>query len=226
MTNIVENLANIKEKVIKAANKANRDPGEIILVAVSKTHEAEKIEEAYNAGQRHFGENYGQELRDKAARLNHLKDIKWHFIGHLQTNKVKYVAPYASYMECIDSEKIAHAYLKGANKFQKEVSLFLQVNLEDEPSKSGCQPREVLNLIDKIKSIPGANLKGLMTIPPYELEKEETRKYFIKLKKLRDEVRGVDLLPHLSMGMSHDFEVAIEEGSTVVRVGTAIFGSR
>jgi hypothetical protein len=226
MTNIAQNLDNVRQRIEAAALRADRNPKEVTLVAVSKVHPAEAIREAYNAGQRHFGENYAQELRDKSIELNDLPGINWHFIGHLQRNKAKYVASAASMVETVDSERIVQELDKQSSRFERQIGCLVQVNVGDEEQKSGCTPEEATDIISAVEHAEGLYLQGLMTIPPWELDAEETRPYFTELRKLRDSLGGKSRLPHLSMGMSHDFEEAVEEGATLVRVGTAIFGAR
>jgi PLP dependent protein len=226
MTDIKKNLDAIRNRIEKAANRAGRDPESVVLVAVSKVHPASVIREAHASGQRHFGENYAQELRDKASELADLDGLHWHFIGHLQRNKVKYVAPSVAVLETVDSTRLIAELSKGAKKFDRIIECLVQVNVGDEDQKSGCTPEETGELLKAVETAPGLRLKGLMTIPPWDLEAEETRKYFRALAGLRENHGGPGRLPHLSMGMSQDFEVAIEEGATLVRVGTAIFGAR
>jgi hypothetical protein len=226
MTDIAENLKEVKKRIEVAAMKAARDPSSITLVAVSKVHPASSIRKAYQAGQRHFGENYAQELRDKAEELKDLEGIYWHFIGHLQRNKTKYVAPCVSLLETVDSPRLAEELARQAERFGRTVNCLVQVNVGEEEQKSGCEARETEQLVQVIEKTPGLCLSGLMTIPPWDLEAEETRRYFKALYQLREELGGAKRLPHLSMGMSHDFEEAVKEGATFVRVGTAIFGTR
>lgn len=226
MTEISNNLKQIQQEIRDAVGSCGRDPRSVTLVAVSKRHPIEAIVEAYDAGQRHFGENYAQELRDKAVALTHLPDIQWHFIGNLQRNKVKYVAPSASLMECIDTIDIAEEFSRRAVAGNRTVDVLLQVNVGEETQKSGCAREHAPEIAAQIQSLPGIQLVGLMTIPPFHLEAQETRAYFKALRTLRDEIGNSDTLPHLSMGMSHDFKEAIAEGATIVRVGTAIFGDR
>ncbi|MBN2802102.1 MAG: YggS family pyridoxal phosphate-dependent enzyme [Deltaproteobacteria bacterium] len=226
MNNIENNISVIKKRIEAAAKNSGRNPNDINLVAVSKRQPVQAIIDAYNAGQRDFGENYAQELREKATELASYTDINWHYIGHLQTNKVKYVAPYAHMMECIDSTHTASEFSKQANKFNRKIDILLQVNIGNESQKHGCSSEDAKKIISEISVLGGIRLKGLMAIVPYSDDPEEARVYFHKLKLLRDTLGGKELLPHLSMGMSNDYEVAIQEGSTIVRVGTAIFGER
>lgn len=226
MNTIENNINQIKSKIDAAANRVGRDPSEITLVAVSKRNPSQAIRQAYEAGQRDFGENYAQELRDKAKELAGLSDIRWHFIGNLQRNKVKYVSPCVDLMETVDSEKLIAELSKQAAKHERIIRVLVQVNVGEEEQKSGCSVGEAPYLIDEVEKAPGLELAGLMTIPPWDLEPEQTRVHFKALAALREKLGGKERLPHLSMGMSHDFEVAIEEGATYVRVGTAIFGER
>jgi pyridoxal phosphate enzyme (YggS family) len=226
MTDIAANLQDVKTRIAAAAKKAGRDPVTITLVAVSKVHPASAIREAYQAGQRHFGENYAQELRDKAEELKDLEGIYWHFIGHLQRNKAKYVAPCVALLETVDSPRLVEELAHRAARYGREIGCLVQVNVGEEEQKFGCDAEDTITLVQRIEKTPGLRLLRLMTIPPWDLEAEETRKYFTALYQLREELGGADRLPHLSMGMSHDFEEAVEEGATFVRVGTAIFGTR
>lgn len=224
MQTIAHNLELVKARIDAAAKRGNRDPDSILLVAVSKTKPAPAIREAYAAGQRTFGENYAQELRDKAEELKGL-DISWHFIGHLQKNKVKYVAPVASFVETVDSIELAETI---SNRATKTISCLIEINIGAEDSKSGTSPDNVLSLAEGISKLPNLSLKGLMIIPPFDSDPEKSRPYFKKAKELFDKINEQLATPltELSMGMSHDLEVAIEEGATIIRVGTAIFGGR
>jgi len=226
MTDIAKNLTEVRSRIASAAEDAGRDPAEVTLVAVSKVHPAQAIRDAYAAGQRHFGENYAQELRDKAAELADLPDIRWHFIGHLQRNKAKYVAPNAALIETVDSARLVGELSRQAERADRTFGCLVQVNVGGEEQKSGCEPSEAAEIIGAVESAPRLELAGLMTIPPWDLEADETRVWFKALRELRNEHGGTERLPHLSMGMSHDFEEAIDEGATIVRVGTAIFGAR
>ena len=226
MTDIAKNLEEVKKRIEAAAIRAGRDPASVTLVAVSKVHPASAIRKAYAAGQRHFGENYAQELRDKAEELKDLDGIHWHFIGHLQRNKTKTVAPWISLLETVDSPRLAEELARQATRFDRTIQCLVQVNVGEEEQKFGCEARDTERLVQVIEQTPGLGLSGLMTIPPWDLEAEETRKHFQTLYRLREDLGGADRLPHLSMGMSHDFEEAVEEGATFVREGTAIFGAR
>jgi pyridoxal phosphate enzyme (YggS family) len=223
---IAENLRRVRQAIARSAESVGRDPTTIELVAVSKIHPPEAIREAYDAGQRHFGENYVQELVAKQDTLADLDEIRWHFIGHLQRNKVKHTVGVASLIETVDSERLIAEIEKRARAAGISVDVLLQVNIGDESSKSGCAREELGTLIDCARQNRTITVRGLMVIPPFELDADHTRPYFKSLRELRDRFGGPDVLPVLSMGMSHDFEVAIEEGATHVRVGTAVFGPR
>ena len=200
-----------------------RLPPRVTLVAVSKTHPPEAVREAYAAGQRDFGENYAQEWRDKAAALADLPDLVWHFVGSLQTNKVKLLLgaapPRAAWVHTVDREELARELSKRATARGAGVKVLLEVNVAREPQKAGCAPEEVPRLAAAVGALPGLELRGLMCIPPAE---GDPRPHFRALRALRDRLG----LPDLSMGMTADLEAAVEEGATLVRVGTAIFGAR
>ena len=228
MSTIAENLAQVRARIEAAAKRVGRDPAEITLVAVSKTHPETAIREAYAAGQRIFAENYAQHLRDKNAALSDLPDILWHFIGRLQKNKIKYVLGASALLETVDSIALVEELNRAASgkATLESVPCFVQVNVGREVQKSGVDPAEVEPLIEAVEASTHLELKGLMTIPPWDIEPEESRQYFQALRALRDTYGGKERLPTLSMGMSGDFEQAVEEGASVVRVGTAIFGAR
>ncbi len=194
-------------------------PAGVTLVAVSKSHPAEAIREAHAAGQRDFGENYVQEWRDKAEGLADLPGIVWHFIGSLQTNKVKYLAGKVALVHTVDREELGREIAKRWEKAGARARVLVEVNLGGEASKGGCRPGDVPALVDRLRALPALDVAGLTCIPPPE---DDPRPHFRALRALRDSLGLVDL----SMGMSGDYPVAIEEGSTLVRVGTAIFGER
>lgn len=216
----------IRKRISQAAEKSGRLSENIKLIAVGKTHKTEEILEARNAGQLIFAENYVQELKQKAEALAGSK-IEWHFIGHLQRNKVKYIVPFARCIHSLDSIKLAEEIDK---RFKSPIDCLIEVNLAGEESKTGISEDEVPNLIEAIKNLDKINLIGLMTMPPYDENPEKSRPYFKKLCKLLKKINEQKLyqkeLKELSMGMSEDFEIAIEEGSTMLRIGTAIFGER
>jgi PLP dependent protein len=208
---IGENLARVRAEV----------PAAVTLIAVSKTQPAAAVREAYAAGQRDFGENYAQEWREKAEALADLPDLVWHFIGALQTNKVKVLAGRVGWVHTVDRLALAEELSRRSTARGATTRVLLEVNVGGEGTKSGCDPREVPGLAERVSALPGLALSGLMCIPPAE---GDPRPHFAALRALRD---GLPVhLPHLSMGMSGDYRTAIEEGATMVRVGTAIFGAR
>jgi pyridoxal phosphate enzyme (YggS family) len=226
---IAEALARVRDRITRAATACSRDPREIKLIAVSKTKPAEAVREAYEAGQRAFGENYAQELTHKAATLADLADIEWHYIGHLQSNKAKHVAHAAHVVHTLDTLTVARelgkrAANEGYGSAQKPLPVLVEVNVGAEPQKHGVLSGEIEPLLDAIDRQPALKLRGLMTMPPPDLE--SARRAFTELVSLQAIHGGRDRLPDLSMGMSHDLEIAIACGATMVRVGSAIFGSR
>jgi hypothetical protein len=225
MDNLTARLANLRETIAAAARKTGRDPGTIELVAVSKTQPAEAIREAISAGILHFGENKVQEARGKIEDLGR---GLWHLIGHLQTNKAKDAVRLFDFIDSVDRLDLAQELDRRAEALGKTQNVLLQVNVAGESTKFGCAPEEARDLAEKLNALPRLALHGLMTIAPYSPESEKSRPHFAALRELRDRIEaGTGLkLPVLSMGMSGDFEVAIEEGSTAVRIGTALFGER
>jgi pyridoxal phosphate enzyme (YggS family) len=198
--------------------RAGIPPG-VTLVAVSKAHPAAAVREAYAAGQRHFGENYVQEWRAKAEALADLPEIAWHFVGGLQTNKVKYLVGKVALVHAVDREELAREIARRSAQRGVATRVLVEVNVAGEASKSGCAPAEVPRLVEAVRALPGLELRGLMCIPPAE---GDPRPHFAAVRRMRDALG----LSELSMGMSGDYPVAIEEGATIVRVGTAIFGER
>jgi pyridoxal phosphate enzyme (YggS family) len=225
MSQIAQNLEEVRRRIKAAALRAGRDPGQVRLVAVSKTMPLELIREAVAAGQRLFGENYLQEARGKIEELG--EAATWHFIGHLQSNKAKAVVNLFELIHGVDRLNLAEALDNAAASKGTLQKILLQVNLAGEATKSGASQEAAAELLRQIAQLPHLRVMGLMTMPPF-LEPETVRPYFRTLRELRDRLQeiGGNPLPELSMGMSGDFEVAIEEGATLVRVGTAIFGSR
>ena len=224
---IRDSLAGIHKRVEAAALACGRNPEEIKVVAVSKRFPAEKIIEANENGHSLFGENQVQEARDKIALLEG-RDIEWHLIGHLQSNKARIAAQCFDCIQTVDRPKIARRLDSLASEFGRDLAVLMQVNVGGEEQKAGIDPCDAPQLLAVIDEFPNLRLQGLMTIPPYTEDPEDARNYFKKLREIRDtlnEGRGVPL-QDLSMGMSHDFEVAIQEGATIIRVGTAIFGQR
>ncbi|MGQ0507387.1 MAG: YggS family pyridoxal phosphate-dependent enzyme [Myxococcaceae bacterium] len=212
-------LGEIEARIAAACARAGREPNEVTLIAVSKLQPVAAIEEVYAAGQRHFGENYAQELRDKAVALAARSDLKWHAIGRLQRNKVKYVAKVAHAFHALDSLEIA---MELSSRLQRPLACFVEVNLGAEGSKGGVSSTELAAFIQSVRALPNLDLVGLMALPPMTQDPEGSRPHFQTLRKL---ALGLGLRG-LSMGTTADFEVAIEEGATHVRVGTAIFGGR
>lgn len=221
-------LENVRDRVNKAAFKCGRDPESIHLVAVSKTISANRVREAIMAGVTTLGENYVQEARNKFNVLGTFP-VSWHFIGHLQSNKAKYAVRLFDLIHSVDTLKLAHELNKQANKVNKIQDVLIQINISKEPSKSGSDIQSAANLIKDIVLLENLSVKGLMAMPPFFNNPEKARPYFTALRVLRDQIQNVFpgvVLNELSMGMTGDFEVAIEEGATLVRIGTAIFGER
>lgn len=225
---IQENIKNVQENIAKACERSGRDPREVTLIAVSKTKPESMVEEAYAAGTRDFGENKAQEMSRKYDSLP--RDIRWHMIGHLQRNKVKYVVGKACLIHSVDSVRLAEAIQEQAQKTDVVMPVLIEVNVADEESKFGITTEETMSMVEQISKFPNISIKGLMTIAPHVSNQEENRWVFRKLKQLSVDIKAknynnvnVDIL---SMGMSGDYEVAIEEGATMVRVGTSIFGER
>jgi PLP dependent protein len=222
-------LEDVQQRMVRAAEKCGRGPEEVRLVAVSKTFPAESVSEAFQCGATVFGENYIQEARDKIATLGHL-DISWHFIGHLQRNKSKYAVKLFDLIHAVDSIKLARELNKEAAKIDKIQEILVQVNISGEETKSGVDENGATELIKGIATLEHLAIKGLMTMPPFFDDPDRARPYFQALRLLGDHIRGLSIprvsMHELSMGMTGDFEVAIEEGATLVRVGTAIFGAR
>jgi PLP dependent protein len=221
---IAQHLAEVHERIERAAARAARAPSSIRLTAVSKTFGAEAIALAYASGQRVFGENYVQELEEKAQKLGALPDLELRFIGNLQRRKVKTLlsCPLVTAIETVDDAALADEIEKRSSALGRTVEVMLQVNVGREPQKSGCAPEDVGALIEHVRGLPHLLLSGLMTVPPHTEDPEGARPFFRELRELA-QAHG---LPELSMGMSHDLEVAVSEGATRVRVGTAIFGAR
>ncbi|MFL5434957.1 MAG: YggS family pyridoxal phosphate-dependent enzyme [Myxococcales bacterium] len=215
---IADNLRGVRERIDRACERAKRDPASVTLVAVSKVQPIEAIREALEAGQRDFGENYAQELREKADAIG--AAVNWHFLGALQTNKVKMIVGRVALLHTCDRPSLAQELNKRAASLGIVQRVLVEVNLAREPQKGGIAPADLPSFVGTLRNLPSLRCEGLMCIPPAE---EEARLHFRRLRELRDEL-GV--LPELSMGMSADYETAIEEGATIVRVGTAIFGER
>lgn len=228
MHKIADQLAKVTARIDRAAHTAGRDPEAIHLLAVSKTQPAEAIGEAYRQGQRRFGESYLQEALDKQARLAHLDDIEWHFIGPVQSNKTRALAEHFAWVHSIDRVKIARRLSQQRPPDLPALNICLQVNLDNEASKAGVAPQKLAELATQVAELPGLRLRGLMAIPAPSAEPERQRRAFARLREALEQLQaaGANGLDTLSMGMSADLEAAVAEGATVVRVGSDIFGAR
>jgi pyridoxal phosphate enzyme (YggS family) len=225
MPTIKENLLRVRERIEKAARKAGRDPNEIKLVAVSKTVETLRIKEAILAGVTILGENYVQEAQKKIEEIG--RPVSWHFIGHLQSNKAKYAIRLFDMIHSLDSASLAEELNRRAEQAGRVMKVMIEVNLSKEATKFGTDEEMMLNLAKRIQTLNHLSLEGLMTMPPYFDSPEMSRPYYIALRELKEKMAKEGIpMKELSMGMSNDFEIAIEEGATFVRVGTAIFGPR
>ena len=225
---VAENLIQVQKNIEEACKKVNRDPDEVTLIAVSKTQPVDMLKEAYEAGARVFGENKVQEIVDKYDQMP--SDVKWHLIGHLQRNKVKYIVDKVAMIHSVDSLRLAETIEKEAEKKNVVVPILIEVNVAEEESKFGLKPEEVLPFIEQIADFSHIQIKGLMTIAPYVENAEENREIFRELKKLSVDIAAKNInnvtMSVLSMGMTGDYMVAVQEGATMVRVGTGIFGAR
>lgn len=226
MDDLANHLSQVRERISQACLRSGRRPEEILLVAVTKTIPEDRIIEALQQGLTHLGENYIQEAQRK---IKAIEQGTWHFIGHLQTNKVKQAITLFSMIETLDSKKLAREVNHQALQAGKTMEVLIQVNEAGELTKSGVPPDQVPSLLEEMPSWEGLRLRGLMSIPPYDPDPEQSRPWYRSLhcwqEKWEKQFPDLDL-SHLSMGMSHDFEVAIEEGATIIRVGTALFGAR
>jgi pyridoxal phosphate enzyme (YggS family) len=224
---IAENLAHLHEQIAESCRRANRLPSDVALMAVSKVHPVEMILEAYAAGQRLFGENRVQEFQEKSPRVKDLTGAEFHLIGPLQSNKTAKAAELFDAIDAVDSLKIAQRLNSAAGALDKKLTVLIEVKLSHEESKHGLAPEELPGLLAAMDELESITAVGLMTVPPWSEDAEVARPYFRELRRLRDEsVARFPRVTQLSMGMSNDFTVAIEEGSTCVRVGTALFGRR
>lgn len=225
---IQENIKLVQKNIEKACDRSGRTLQEVTLIAVSKTKPVSALEEAYQCGMRDFGENKVQELVEKAEVLP--KDIRWHMIGHLQRNKVKYIVDKVHLIHSVDSLRLAEEISKEACKKNVTVDILVEVNVAKEETKFGSTMEEASELVSQIAALSGIRVKGLMTIAPFVEDPEENRKYFAKLKQLAVDIERKNIdnvsMHVLSMGMTGDYEVAVEEGASYVRVGTGIFGER
>jgi PLP dependent protein len=227
-TDIASNIRAIQERITAAATRVNRHPGDIRLMAVSKTVPPGRVLEAMEAGVKVFGENYVQEAREKIPAVG--QAAEWHMIGHLQTNKVKYVINLFDWVHSVDRLELARELDKRAGEKSRKLNVLAEVNVSGEESKNGIEPSQVMELVRQASLLPNLSVRGLMTMPPFSDDPENSRPYFKALSKLRDEISTAAIpnvrMDELSMGMTDDFEVAIEEGATIIRVGRAIFGER
>lgn len=225
---IKENLNTVETKIAAACARAGRERADVTLIAVSKTKPVEMLTEAYDTGVRDFGENKVQEMCDKIPKLP--ADIRWHMIGHLQRNKVKYIIDQAALIHSVDTYRLAEEINIQAKKRGIVVPILVEVNIAGERSKFGASTEDAMLLVEEIAALENLRIKGLMTIAPYVVDAEENRPYFRKIKQLSVDITNKNIdnvsMEVLSMGMTGDYEVAIEEGATMVRVGTGIFGER
>ena len=225
MSGIRENLLRVTERIEKAAQNAGRNLKDIQLVAVSKTVETDRIKEAIEAGVSILGENYVQEAQKKIEEIG--KSVSWHFIGHLQSNKTKVAVRLFDAIHSVDSVALAEELNRRAQQVNRKIPVMIEVNLSGETTKFGTEEEKVTTLAQGVLKLDHLSLEGLMTMPPYFDDPEMSRPYFVQLRELKERlVKGGIPLKELSMGMSNDFEIAIQEGATYVRVGTAIFGAR
>ena len=227
---IAQRVDAVRERIARAATRAGRQPAEITLVAVSKTHPPERVREAFAAGLRDFGENKVQEAEPKIAALADLRagGLRWHLVGHLQANKARKAAALFDWIHSLDDPALGLRLEKASAQSKKALPVLVQVDLAGEQTKFGLDEEHLFPALEQLRGLKSVRVQGLMVMPPYEDDPERARPYFKRLRELRDKARKENLLlgDELSMGMSHDLEVAIEEGATLVRVGTAIFGER
>ncbi|MCW8860375.1 MAG: YggS family pyridoxal phosphate-dependent enzyme [Deltaproteobacteria bacterium] len=228
MNAIASNIARIYQQIELSCRRVGRNPEQVRLIAVSKIKPAADIEKAYQAGQLFFGESYVQEFRDKSPLVK--EPVKWHFIGGLQSNKVKYLRGKVEMIHSVDRLSLAEEIDRQWSKIDGIANILLQVNVGDESSKSGCAIAELEQLTIRVAALPNVKICGLMCLPPHSDDAEQVRPFFKKLRELSEQIRALKIpgveMTELSMGMSGDFEVAVEEGATLVRIGTAIFGER
>lgn len=227
---IADRVAAVRERIARAADRASRSPGDVTLVAISKTHPADAVRAAFAAGVRDFGENRVQEAEPKIAATADLaaSGLRWHLVGHLQSNKVRRAASLFGVVQSVDSLELAERLARFGAEAGRPVRGLVQVDLAGEETKFGLPEAELLPVLEALRGREGLRLEGLMVLPPYFEDPERARPYFRRLRSLHDRAQAVGLLEgrELSMGMSHDFEAAVEEGATIVRIGTAIFGER
>jgi pyridoxal phosphate enzyme (YggS family) len=230
-SSICTNIEDVKERMAKACERAGRSPEEVTLVAVSKTKPLEDIVEARTCGQIHFGENRAKELEDKMEELDDPdQEVQWHMIGTLQTNKIKYMVERVNWIDSIPKKKSLREIEKRASRIDRIINVLIQVNISDEDQKSGCDPEKLGKILEYAAGLKHVRVRGLMGMATFTDDPEQVRPEFALLRKVRDEHRKYETenisLDELSMGMTNDMEVAIEEGSTMIRVGRAIFGER
>lgn len=227
---LLDRLEDVDARLERACRRVDRDPDEVTLLAVTKTHPARAVRTLYDAGLRHFGASYVQEWQEKAPELP--EEIRWHFVGHLQSNKAKYIVDRVAMVHSVDRRSVMKQLDKRSDS---PVDVLMQINIADEETKSGVVPEELPDLLEMTLDYPNLRVRGLMTLPPYVDDPEENRPRFRRMRELFDEARewlarsderDETIFEHLSMGMTMDFEVAIEEGATIVRLGTALFGPR
>jgi pyridoxal phosphate enzyme (YggS family) len=227
---IAQRVDAVRERIARAATRAGRRPEEITLVAVSKTHPPERVREAFAAGLRHFGENKVQEAEAKIAAVADLRaaGLRWHLVGHLQANKARKAAALFDRIHSLDDATLGLRLEKAAAQLGKAMPVLVQVDLAGEETKFGLDEEHLFPVLEQLRGLKAVRVEGLMAMPPYEEDPERVRPHFRRLRELRDRARAENLLlaGELSMGMSHDLEVAVEEGATLLRVGTAIFGER
>lgn len=226
---IAENVESLKGRILAACSRCGRNPDDVLLVAVTKTFAAEKIRDAMMAGVFDFGENYVQELNQKQKQLGERR-IRWHFVGHLQSNKAKQIADYIHLVHSVDSERLAAELHKRGEKAGRVIDVLVEVHTTDEATKFGVAPEQTMEFVKQISKYAHLRINGLMTMGPFSDDPDDSRPSFRQVLELKRRIgrEGIEnvSMQHLSMGMSHDFEVGIEEGSTIVRIGTAIFGER
>jgi PLP dependent protein len=224
-----ENVEIVKNRIRELCFRCGRKPEDVLLLGVSKTFGVDRIQEAVSAGLFDLGENYAQELLEKRTRLNDDR-IRWHFIGHLQSNKVKYIAEYVHLIHSVDDERLAEEIQKRAERHGRFIDVLVEVHTTDEATKYGVPPEQTLELVKRISRFDRVRVQGLMTMGPFSDDPNDSRPSFRQLAEIGAQIarEGIDnvSMRHLSMGMSHDYNVAIEEGATIVRIGTAIFGQR
>ena len=229
MNQIKNNLEVINNEISNSAHKAKRKLQDITLIGVSKRHSVETVINGINAGIKTFGENYINEAVDKIDRIDN-DSLSWHFIGHLQSNKAKFAVKYFDLIHSVDTIKLAKEINKQAKKINKIQEILIQINISEEESKSGIDSNEACLLVKGISVLENVRLTGIMGMPPFSIDPENARKYFKELNKIKDDIDAQKfpsvIMKHLSMGMSQDYNVAIEEGSTMVRIGTKLFGQR